>query len=159
MNSKSPHLYSTSLCIDFPVERCKITEILFGSILPNLKGYWRCLNNRNHGMAHPISHHYLFTALKGSVLILFTAEFTAESCESYKCWIHSWIHSCGLWISQLNAKLNTRLWVVNSYTFTTHSRVEFVDFLSPFSLRCSLLLKDLSFNFSFIKFRYKWTRI
>ena len=29
---------NTSLCIDYPVERCKITGFLVGSILPNLKG-------------------------------------------------------------------------------------------------------------------------
>ena len=32
-------LDNSSLCIDFPVERCKITVILFGSILPNIKGH------------------------------------------------------------------------------------------------------------------------
>ena len=30
------HLDCTSLCIDYPVERCKITVILLGSMLPNL---------------------------------------------------------------------------------------------------------------------------
>ena len=34
-----PHLDYTSLCIDYPVESCKITVILFGSMLPNLKGH------------------------------------------------------------------------------------------------------------------------
>ena len=29
----------TSLCIDYPVESCKISVILFGSMLPNLKGH------------------------------------------------------------------------------------------------------------------------
>ena len=32
------HLDNTSLCIDYPVERFKISVILFGSMLPNLKG-------------------------------------------------------------------------------------------------------------------------
>ena len=32
-------LDNTSLCMDYPVERCKITVFLFGSILPNLKGH------------------------------------------------------------------------------------------------------------------------
>ena len=34
-----PHLVNTSLCIDYAVERCKITVIIFGSVLPNLKGH------------------------------------------------------------------------------------------------------------------------
>ena len=29
-----PHLVNTSLCIDYPVESCKITVIFFGSVLP-----------------------------------------------------------------------------------------------------------------------------
>ena len=29
----------TSLCIDYPVESCKISVILFCSMLPNLKGH------------------------------------------------------------------------------------------------------------------------
>ena len=33
------HLYNTSLSIDYPVESCKILVILFGSMLPNLKGH------------------------------------------------------------------------------------------------------------------------
>ena len=33
------HLDNISLCIDYPVERCKITVILFGSMLPNLWGH------------------------------------------------------------------------------------------------------------------------
>ena len=33
------HLDNTSLCIDYPVEKCKISVILFGSMLPNLKGH------------------------------------------------------------------------------------------------------------------------
>ena len=32
-------LDNTSLCIDNPVESCKIKVFLFGSILPNLKGH------------------------------------------------------------------------------------------------------------------------
>ena len=31
-----PFGFATSLCINYPVERCKITVILFGSMLPNL---------------------------------------------------------------------------------------------------------------------------
>ena len=34
-----PNLNKTSLCIDYSVKSCKITEILFGSMLPNLKGH------------------------------------------------------------------------------------------------------------------------
>ena len=34
-----PHLDNTSLCIDYPVESCKFSVILFGSMLPNLKGH------------------------------------------------------------------------------------------------------------------------
>ena len=33
-----PHLDYTSLFIDHPVEECKITVILFGSMLPDLIG-------------------------------------------------------------------------------------------------------------------------
>ena len=33
-----PHLDNISLCIDYPVESCKISVILFGSMLPYLKG-------------------------------------------------------------------------------------------------------------------------
>ena len=33
------HLDNTSLCIDYPVESCKISVILSGSMLPNLKGH------------------------------------------------------------------------------------------------------------------------
>ena len=33
------HLDNTSLCIDYPVESCKISVILFGFMLPNLKGH------------------------------------------------------------------------------------------------------------------------
>ena len=32
-------LDNTSLCVDYPVERCKISVILFGCMLPNLKGH------------------------------------------------------------------------------------------------------------------------
>ena len=31
--------FADSLCIDFPVKRCKITVIPFGSMLSNLKGH------------------------------------------------------------------------------------------------------------------------
>ena len=34
-----PHLDNISLCIDYPVVRCKISDILFGSMLPYLKGH------------------------------------------------------------------------------------------------------------------------
>ena len=61
------HLDNTSLFISYPVEGCKITVILFGSVLPNLKGHLRGSSSRNRGMAHPFL--ILFTALKGSVLI------------------------------------------------------------------------------------------
>ena len=37
--SSQPHLDNTSLCIDYPVENCKIAVILFGSMLPNQKGH------------------------------------------------------------------------------------------------------------------------
>ena len=30
---------NTSLCIDYPVESCKISVIFFGSMLSNLKGH------------------------------------------------------------------------------------------------------------------------
>ena len=30
---------NTSLCIDYPAESCKFKVILFGSMLPNLKGH------------------------------------------------------------------------------------------------------------------------
>ena len=33
------HLDNTSLCIDNPVESCKISVIFFGFMLPNLKGH------------------------------------------------------------------------------------------------------------------------
>ena len=33
------NLDTTSICIDYPVESCKILVILFGSMLPNLKGH------------------------------------------------------------------------------------------------------------------------
>ena len=33
------HLDCTSLYIDYPVESCKISVVLFGSMLPNLKGH------------------------------------------------------------------------------------------------------------------------
>ena len=33
------HLDNTSLYIDYPVESCKISVILFGSMLPNVKGH------------------------------------------------------------------------------------------------------------------------
>ena len=36
LNIFGPHLVFTSLCIDYTVEKCKITVILFGSMLPNL---------------------------------------------------------------------------------------------------------------------------
>ena len=35
-NIFGPHLDFTSLCIDYAVEKCKITVILFGSMLSNL---------------------------------------------------------------------------------------------------------------------------
>ena len=43
-------------CVDYPVESCKISIILFGSMLPSLKGHLRDLNGRNRGMVHPLSH-------------------------------------------------------------------------------------------------------
>ena len=47
----------TSLCIDYPVERCKITVILFGSMLPNLGPSLFFIN--------------MFSALKGSQFYLY----------------------------------------------------------------------------------------
>ena len=44
---------------DCPVESCKITVILFGSMLPNQKRHCRGLNSRNHGMAHPLNKQYV----------------------------------------------------------------------------------------------------
>ena len=35
----APFRYNASLCIDYPVESCKISVIIFGSMLPNLKGH------------------------------------------------------------------------------------------------------------------------
>ena len=49
-------LDNTRLCIDYPVESCKIIVFLFGSILPYLKGHGRGLISRNRGMSHPFSH-------------------------------------------------------------------------------------------------------
>ena len=46
----------TTLCFDYHVERCKISVILFGSMLRNLKGHCRDFNSRNRGMAHALSH-------------------------------------------------------------------------------------------------------
>ena len=36
---QTSHLDYTSLCIDYHVERCTISVIIFGSVLPNLKGH------------------------------------------------------------------------------------------------------------------------
>ena len=42
------------LCFDYFIEKCKITMILIGSMLPNLKGHWRGFINGGC-MAHPLS--------------------------------------------------------------------------------------------------------
>ena len=50
------YIYIGSVCIDYPVESCKIIVFLFGSILPNLLSHWRGLSSRNRGIAHPLFH-------------------------------------------------------------------------------------------------------
>ena len=46
---------NNSLCIDYPVECCKITASLLGLIMVTLKGHWRGLSSQNRGMATPFS--------------------------------------------------------------------------------------------------------
>ena len=45
-----------SLCIDYPIESCKISVIRCGSVLPGLGGHWRGFDGRGRGVAHPLSH-------------------------------------------------------------------------------------------------------
>ena len=61
-----PHLDNTSLCIDYPAEKCKFSVILFGSMLPNLK---RVTDETSivETAVWPITFLInVFTALKGS---------------------------------------------------------------------------------------------